>query len=222
MFLILLWDDGVSQTFLSSPAPNIQQVLSKCLSEKWMSENTHVGWVLMWWLYLSWLEEWSKAVHPSKGRDSWLVCMPPTQYSSLSRWCWVSGSCGTPGQSLCRPWDPPVYQHKDCWDFGGKWEQIGASHCVRLPAIPSLRLSTSPCVPHMESGFYCRQGIVNSVSFPLCGAWPPPVTLLRLCFVLPTSRALYGFVWFVVVVCSCHRFLCCCCAPASVPLQLDF
>lgn len=112
--------------------------------------------------------------------------------------------------SLYRPWDPLVCNHIDCWDFYGSEENQCFSLCPP-PSVPSPLFFPSLYAPHMRSVLNAEQGIPNSIFLPARCALPPPAILLCVCFVLPTSRPVYEFVWFVVVVCSCHRVLCCCC-----------
>lgn len=92
-----------------------------------------------------------------------------------------------------------------------KWMLHSVSPSWLLP----LSVFTSLCAPHMRSIVNLGQGITHSMCFWMYHVLPLSAILFAPGFVCLTSRPLYGFVWFVVVVCSCHNFLCCCCYCCS-------
>lgn len=108
---------------------------------------------------------------------------------------------------LCRPSSATTYTAEIFMAV----RSTRVSHCVSLPLYLPLS-SLQPCVPP-TNGLCLIQSreLLIQFAFKCVERRHPPAILLCLCFVLPTSRPLYELVWSVVVVCSCHGFLCCCC-----------
>lgn len=180
----------------------------------------HGVWAWLWCCgFIFLIGVGSKAVHTfkeGKGLDLWdavhrmfpLVWAVPESKELLN----VSNS----SKALCMDPEIPLSVITQTVEISMVVRNASASHCV-----PSLSFLQSCMLPTRSPHWIQSRELLIQFSFK-CVEHCRRLPSCCLCFVLPTSRLLYELVWSVVVVRSCHRFLCCCCCCCSCFLAARF